>query len=113
MCCVAQTTDQYPVPKSVFDDPTMQPYIHDCLVHVHEGEHTYQFRIFFKCHCRLCVNQTMHISDGHPFRGDALVMRVGACDCHSVVNMREHDTILSDFVINKYVFSVHLILVLI
>jgi len=54
----------------------------------------------------------MHISDGHPFRGDALVMRVGARDCRSVVNMRERDTILSDFVINKYVFSVHLILVL-
>ena len=45
------------------------------------------------------------ISQEHIFRGDALIMRVGARDCHSVVNMRDHDTVLSDYAIIKYVLS--------
>ena len=46
-----------------------------------------------------------YISRGHIFRGDALIMRVGARDCHSVVNMRDRDTVLSDYAIIKYVLS--------
>src|ERR1700685_2991415 len=100
--CVAQATNRYPLPESVFDDATMQSYIHDCLVRVHEGKHAYHFRVFFKRHCHLRINQSLRwFSKGHTFRGDALVMRVGT-RCHdSVVNMRDRDTILSDYAIVK------------
>jgi hypothetical protein len=80
----------------------MQSYIHDCLIRVHEGKHVYNFRVFFKRHRRLHINQSIRrLSDDHTFRGDALVMRAGARDYNSVVNMRERDTILSDYVITK------------
>jgi hypothetical protein len=99
--CTAHTT-RHPVPEGIFDGTRTQPYLHDCLIRVHEGSHTYQFRIFFKRHCFLPVNKSVRCgSQGHVFRGDALVMRVGARDRHSVVNMRERDTILSDYVIIK------------
>src|ERR1700735_3108559 len=44
--CVAQATNRYPLPESVFNDAIMQSYIHDCLVCVHEGKHAYHFRVF-------------------------------------------------------------------
>ena len=101
-CCVTHGTARYPLPESVFNDTTMQSYIHDCLVHVHEGKNIYHFRIFFKRHRHLPINQSLHqLSANHTFRGDALVMRSGAQDRKSVVNMRERDTILSDYVIIK------------
>ena len=104
--CVTGATDRYPLPESVLGEPTLQSYIHDCLVAVHEGDNVYRFRIFFKCHCRLRINKSMgYISRGHIFRGDALIMRVGARDRHSVVNMRDRDTVLSDYAIIKYVLS--------
>jgi hypothetical protein len=99
--CAAHT--RYPIPESVLNDAIVQPYIHDYLVHIREGTHIYRYRIFFKRHCRLPVNFSMAPTP-HIFRGDALVMRVGACDCHPVMNMRDRDTILSDFAIIKYVF---------
>jgi hypothetical protein len=89
----------YPFVESAFQDATIQPYIHDCTVRVHEGKHAYLLRIFFKRHCRLPLNQAL--PGNRTFRGDAVVVRAGAVNSQAVVSMRERDTILSDFVIKK------------
>ncbi|KAF8578917.1 hypothetical protein K439DRAFT_1360845, partial [Ramaria rubella] len=67
----------YPFVESVFEGAMVQPSIHDCLVYIVEGRHTYHFHIFFKCHFRLLVNQAVHPTNGMAFCGDVLVMRVG------------------------------------
>ena len=106
MCHVTSVTDQYPLPESVLGEPTLQSYIHDCLVAIHEADHVYWFHIFFKHHCHLCINKSMgYISNGHISHGDALIMRVGVHNCHSIVNMRDHDTVLSNYTITKYMLS--------
>jgi hypothetical protein len=44
------------------------------------------------------------------FKGDAMVMRVGSRG--NLVNMRDRDTILSDYIITRYVvYLVHLVCV--
>lgn len=101
-CCVIRAPDRFPLPECVFEDAIIQPYIHDCLVRVYEGRHVYHFRIFFKRHRHLHVNQSLRrLSASLIFCGDVLVMRAGARNRNSVVNMREHDTVLSDYVITK------------
>ena len=45
---VSRYTYHYPYVESMFEDAVLQPYIHDCLVTVHEGRHTYRFSVFFK-----------------------------------------------------------------
>ena len=59
-CCIIHAPDWFPLPKCVFKDAIIQPYIHNCLVCVYEGRHVYHFRIFFKCHLHLHVNQSLH-----------------------------------------------------
>ncbi|KAG2127271.1 uncharacterized protein EDB93DRAFT_1096597, partial [Suillus bovinus] len=53
------------------------PYVHNCVVTLHEGRHIYQFCVFFKRHCRLRTNPLLSSID-HILRGDAVVMRIGA-----------------------------------
>jgi hypothetical protein len=90
----------------------MQAYIHNCLVEVREGGHTYYFSVFFKRHCMLPINNCLdRLRDGaedmniKPFRGDILVMRVASKNHESCINMRERDTILSDFLVIQCVIS--------
>jgi hypothetical protein len=60
--------------------------------------------IFFKNHCRLPYNTSLgSLTQGRTpsaLRGDILVMRVGIN--HNYVNMRERDTILSDWFMKRY-----------
>lgn len=84
----------------------MQPYIHNCIVNVHEGAITHQFMVFFKHHCHLRTNNIMSVKQN--FRGDAVVMRVAARNSSSVVNMRDRDTIIADWVISRSVHSRYL-----
>ncbi|KAF8573979.1 hypothetical protein K439DRAFT_1373777, partial [Ramaria rubella] len=98
-CSSNSSRRRYPFVESVFEGAVVQPYIHDCLVYVVEGRHTYHFRIFFKRHCRLLVNQAVHPTNGMAFRGDVLVMRVG--QQNELVNMRGRDTIVADWVISR------------
>ncbi|KAG1776431.1 hypothetical protein EV702DRAFT_971446, partial [Suillus placidus] len=72
----SRTAQRFPVPESLFEEATVQPYIHNCFVTVHEGRHVYQFCIFFKRHLRLRANVLLS-RDDHKFRGDAVVMRIG------------------------------------
>ncbi|KAI6136017.1 hypothetical protein F5141DRAFT_986102, partial [Pisolithus sp. B1] len=66
----------FPIVESLLQDTPLQPYIHDCQVIVHEGQHTYYYCVFFKCHCQLQTNILLS-SIGSEFCGDIVVMRIG------------------------------------
>ncbi|KAI6096405.1 hypothetical protein F5141DRAFT_964374, partial [Pisolithus sp. B1] len=87
------TASRFPNAESLFQEPCLQPYIHNCEVTIVEGRHTYRFHVFFKRHCRLRPNPLLS-RDDNEFRGDAVVMRVGT---RSVVNMRPRDAALADY----------------
>ena len=40
----------FPFAQSILDDAAVQPYIHDCIMNVKEGQYTHQFRVFYKQH---------------------------------------------------------------
>jgi hypothetical protein len=87
---------RYPYAESVLADSKIQPYVHDCLVTVTESDKTYRFRVFYKIHAKLRQNRYLL-----GLRGSMFVMRAGAFEHHSVVNMRERDVILADFLVKK------------
>ena len=91
----------FPFAESILDNAVVQPYVHDCIVNVKEGQHTHQFRVFYKWHVRLHTNTFLPMTDCVSMRGSMLVMRVAALDSSSIVNMRGHDTILADFLIGR------------
>jgi hypothetical protein len=91
---------QYPFAESVLQDAALQPYVHDCVVRVNEGPHTYNFRVFFKRHCRLRLNMSLSKqSVPTNFRGDIVVMKIGVRN--EYVNMRGRDGILSDWLSSR------------
>ena len=86
---------RFPYAESILDNASIQPYVHDVIVNIEEGERTYTFQVFYKLH---------HALPQCPFirlRGSMFVMRVAALEPESVVNMRDRDTILSDFMVKK------------
>lgn len=92
-----QGGSRYPLAESVLDDALIQPYVHDCLVCVREGDSIHRFRVYFKNHCRLPTNKSIpHIS-----RGDIIVMRAGIVHPTSVVNMHGRDTIIADWMVPR------------
>ncbi|KAG2059882.1 hypothetical protein BDR06DRAFT_873120 [Suillus hirtellus] len=75
----------FSVPERLLEEATIQPYVHNCFVNMHEGRHIYRFCIFFKRH--VCLRANMLLSRGDcKFRGDAVVMRIRVNNT-SVVNM--------------------------
>ncbi|KAG2100707.1 uncharacterized protein F5147DRAFT_581939, partial [Suillus discolor] len=54
---------RFPVPESLLDCATVQPYMHNYLVTLHEGRHIYQFCVFFKQHCHLRTNPLLSSID--------------------------------------------------
>lgn len=92
---------RYPFAESVFNDATIQPYIHNCTVSIQEGKQVNRFCVFFKRHCRLPLNKSIPGLSDVQFRGDAIVMRVGGLNGQSFVNMRGRDSVLSDYVMSK------------
>ncbi|KAG1778101.1 hypothetical protein EV702DRAFT_968547, partial [Suillus placidus] len=94
--CSAQ---RFPVPESLFEEATVQPYVHNCFVTVHEGRHTYHFCIFFKWHVHLRTNSPLS-SGNHQFQGDIVVTRIGVTN-PSVVNRQGRDNALADFIIHQ------------
>lgn len=92
---------RYPFAESVLPDAKLQPYVHDCIVNVKEGDRTYRFRVFYKHHTRMQPNSFLPNTDCDSMRGSMFVMRVAALDAASVVNMRERDRILADFLIGR------------
>lgn len=98
----AQVGPRFPFAESVLAEATVQPYVHDCVVKVIEAGRTYRFRVFFKRHCRLRTNRSFPAKPRNVFHGDILVMRAAALHYSSVVNMRERDTILSDYLVYRW-----------
>ncbi|KAG1761661.1 hypothetical protein EDD22DRAFT_731586, partial [Suillus occidentalis] len=68
----SRSAQHFPVPESLFEDATVQPYVHNCFVTVHEGRHTYRFYIIFKWHLHLRANSLLSSGD-HQFQGDVVV----------------------------------------
>ncbi|KAG1849451.1 hypothetical protein DFJ58DRAFT_662398 [Suillus subalutaceus] len=94
--CSAQ---RFPVPESLFEEATVQPYVHNCFITMYEGRHTYRFCVFFKQHLHLRANSLLS-SGNRQFRGNAVVTRIGVKNS-SVVNMRGRDNALADFIIHQ------------
>lgn len=98
---------RFPYAESILADAKTQPYIHDCMVILREGKSTYRFRVFFKRHCRLKKNRSFRPLQGiTPICSDMFVMRIAAANTSSVVNMRDRDTILADYMIPRWRVSV-------
>jgi len=100
----SQGGPRFPFAESVLSGGKIQPYVHDCVVTVYEGQQTHRFRVFFKRHQRLPANRSL--PNGTPFRGEIVIMRVGALDQLSVVNMRGRDTVVSDYTVKRFVRSI-------
>lgn len=115
---------RYPHVERRLDDEHIQPFVHDCNLTVRDGRRMHFFRVFFKWHVCLGVNIGLpgNASGRLPFRGDVMVMRVGAMEkwgriyAHTrakrvptrvpkfaadrpVVNMRSGDSSLADRVV--------------
>ena len=96
-----QIGPRYPLADSVLGEPQLQPYVHDCVVYVREGNQTHRLWVFFKRHCRLLYNISLLPFQQHmTAQGDFVVMRVSVYP-GSVVNMRGRDTQISDWVIGR------------
>ena len=91
----------FPYTESMLEDAKIQPYVHDCIMNMIEGAHTYRFHVFYKRHARLRANNHLPMTDGVSMRGSMFVMRVAALEPSSVVNMRGRDTVLADYFIGK------------
>ena len=96
-----QVGPRYPLVDSVLDEPQLQPYVHNCVVYVREGNQTHRLRVFFKRHRHLPYNiSLLPFQQRTIAQGDFVVMWVGVYP-GSVVNMQEHDTQISDWVIGR------------
>jgi len=93
--------------ESLIGDANLQPHIHDTTIAVTEGLHKYIYKVYYKRHCRLPSNICLEeLLDQDPYlRSDVLVMRKGTKG--GVVNMRERDTILADWLMKRYVNPQH------
>ena len=91
----------FPFAESILDNAAVQPYVHDAIVNVKEGQHTHQFRVFYKWHVWLHTNTFLPMTDCVSMRGSMLVMHVAALDSSSIVSMWGGDTILVDFLIGR------------
>lgn len=79
------------------DDAGIQPFVHDTAVIVGQGGREKAFfRIFYKRHVRLPLNDAL---PGLGVQGDILVMRVGARNSQAIVNMRSGDAALADLIV--------------
>ena len=93
----------YPFPENHIDENTIQPYVHNCVVTIYENKNLYRYMAFFKRHDHLRPNNSLYKLRGGRsiLKGDVIVMRVGSTS--SYVNMRDRDTILADWFMQRYV----------
>jgi hypothetical protein len=87
------------VPENYFVEATTQPYVHDCMVTVHDDKQLHRFKVYFKWHVYLALNPAIPSKGRSSFRGDVMVMRVGTNG--AVVNLRAGDTSLADYVVRE------------
>jgi hypothetical protein len=89
----------FPMVECLLSDLRIQPFIHDGIVVVREGNARHMFRVFCKNHHHLPVNDS--VTGNQAWRGDILVMRVSQKGRNLVVNMRGNDGALSDFLVQQ------------
>lgn len=78
-----------------------QPYVHDVIVTVIRGQHSYRFNIFMKNHRLLPINSTISaLVPGSQWNGDVLVMKMGRT-VPGVINMSGADGQLADFAVRR------------
>lgn len=58
-------------------DPRIQPYVHDCIVTTVFRHKRYVFRVFYKRHKLLPVNQALRRLTGVDMEGDVVIVAVG------------------------------------
>lgn len=107
-----KTNEQHPVPAQVLycedhrqpekgryllaadqlSDAKRQPYVHDCTVTTTFRRRRYAFRIFYKRHKHLPLNQAVHTVANVAMEGDVIVVaygkRVGLRNMRSRLEMR-------------------------
>jgi hypothetical protein len=94
---------RFPVAESVLDGASLQSHVHDCLVFVDDGQHSFSYDVFYKRHKFLPINSSIpDVDDADRMRGDVLVMRRGRTG-DGVVNMRERDTVIADLFMSRLV----------
>ncbi|KAF8957896.1 hypothetical protein BDZ97DRAFT_1924155 [Flammula alnicola] len=94
---------RYPFAENHLGESVLQPWVHNCVVTVQEGRHTYRYMIFFKRHRLFGPSQCLQtLSNGQPsfLRSDVVVMRIGTTA--SYVNMRGRDSVLADWLMCRY-----------
>ena len=99
ICPARQVGPRFPFAESVLSDSKIQSHMHNCVVQVHKAGQVHSFHVFFKQLSHLPDNQSLSLTT--PFQGDIVVMQVGALDKFLVVNMRGHDTVVSDYMVNQ------------
>ncbi|KAI0338941.1 hypothetical protein BDW22DRAFT_1337147, partial [Trametopsis cervina] len=91
---------RYPFVESALNGASVQPYVHDCSLHIYEGRQVSTFILFFKKHVQLPKNRHCQLPwNLRVLRGDLLVMRTGQSG--QIVNLRSRDRLLVDWAVNK------------
>jgi hypothetical protein len=89
--------------ESVLGGAPLQCHVHDCVVRVYDGQHSFTYDVYFKRHKSLPVNRSIRaVVDQDRMRGDVLVMRRSSVG-GGVVNMRELDTVMADRFMSRLV----------
>ncbi|KAJ3752069.1 hypothetical protein FB446DRAFT_605450, partial [Lentinula raphanica] len=81
--------------------PNIQSYIHDTILNIHHRRRLYRFRVFFKRHVRLPVNQSIQRLSGIRMEGDVLLVACGRQV--TVRNLRSAEGRIADKAMRKYV----------
>ena len=90
-----EVVPRFPYAERILNNASIQPYVHDVIVNIEEGEQTYTFWVFYKLHHTLPQCPFIQLQES------MFVMWVAALEPESVVNMQDCDTILSDFIVKK------------
>jgi hypothetical protein len=111
MVPVRVNADNYfPIPEGLFQQASIQPFIHSCQVTILEGSSRFEFAIFFKNHCRLAPNLSLARNlecvrnprqEGPFFRGDLVILKMGVRK--PFVNIRGHETRIADYAAKRCV----------
>ncbi|KAE9382938.1 hypothetical protein BT96DRAFT_1009845 [Gymnopus androsaceus JB14] len=69
---------RYLLAADQLSDPRMQPYVHDSIVTIFYRGKKYVFRVFYKRHKFLPINQALQNLAGVLMEGDVLVVAMGS-----------------------------------
>jgi len=87
----------YPGVEQLMSASQTQSYVHDLCIDVQDGSRVFSFVVFFKNHAYLPLNRSL---PDLGLKGDVVVMRKGVRG--ALVNMRERDRFLSDFLVARF-----------